>query len=185
MTRVRCTGTETLLDQCELDSFDETTDTCEHHAGVICRGIYVYMCWIEDLRIHVSLLSYDIQIRRITILVFFFQGLDTKRSNCSDGDLQLVGGVNPREGRVEVCFSQAWGSICPNSFGGDDAAVICRQLNQTLGNLGPGTLHIMSVNVKSKLLSIPLVPLTLILQEVSQLSRLNLVWEKAQCFWMS
>ncbi|CAI8021725.1 Fibrillin-2 [Geodia barretti] len=65
-------------------------------------------------------------------------GLDTKRSNCSDGDLQLVGGVNPREGRVEVCFSQAWGSICPNSFGGDDAAVICRQLNQTLGNLGPG-----------------------------------------------
>jgi hypothetical protein len=102
VTRVRCAGTETLLDQCELDSFDETTDTCEHHAGVICRG------------------------------------LDTKRSNCSDGDLQLVGGVNPREGRVEVCFSQAWGSICPNSFGGDDAAVICRQLNQTLGNLGPG-----------------------------------------------
>ena len=178
MTRVRCAGTETLLDQCELDSFDETTDTCEHHAGVICRG----MCTC-DLRIHVSLLSYDIQIRRITILLIFFQGLDTKRSNCSDGDLQLVGGVNPREGRVEVCFSQAWGSICPNSFSGDDAAVICRQLNQTLGNLGPGTLHIMSVDVKSKLHSVPLVHLSL--QEVSQLSRLNLVWEKALCSWMS
>lgn len=35
ITRVRCTGAETSLDQC---SFDSNIDSCQHHAGVICRG---------------------------------------------------------------------------------------------------------------------------------------------------
>ena len=65
---------------------------------------------------------------------------DTKMSDCSDGDLRLVGAE--QEGRVEVCFSRAWGSICPNSFGSEDAAVICHQLNQSHGNFGPGILYI-------------------------------------------
>ena len=77
----------------------------------------------------------------IYILICFlitFAGLDIEMSDCSDGDLQLIGGGNPREGRVEVCFSKVWGSICPISYGSEDAAVICHQLNETFQNFGPG-----------------------------------------------
>ena len=44
----------------------------------------------------------------------------------------------PREGRVEVCFSKIWGSICPFFYDSEDANVICRQINESIGTLGPG-----------------------------------------------
>ena len=61
-------------------------------------------------------------------------------SNCSDGDLQLIG-EQESEGRVEVCFSKAWGLICPSFYDSEDAAVICRQLNESHGDFGPGELY--------------------------------------------
>ena len=45
-----------------------------------------------------------------------------------DGDVRLVDGSNPLEGRVEICLNRAWGTICNNSFGTSDATVVCRQL---------------------------------------------------------
>ncbi len=47
---------------------------------------------------------------------------------CNDGDLRLIGGSNNTEGRVEVCYNEAWGTICDNSFDRNDATVICGQL---------------------------------------------------------
>ena len=47
---------------------------------------------------------------------------------CNDGDLRLIGGSNSTEGRVEVCYNEAWGTICDNSFDRNDATVICGQL---------------------------------------------------------
>ena len=32
-------------------------------------------------------------------------------------------------GRVEVCINRAWGTICDNGFGTEDAVVICNQLD--------------------------------------------------------
>ena len=41
-----------------------------------------------------------------------------------------------REGRVEVCNNNEWGTICQHAWGGKDALVICRQLGySTLGKL--------------------------------------------------
>ena len=68
--------------------------------------------------------------------------INIQMSDCSDGDLQLIGGNNTREGRVEVCFSKVWGSICPTFYGSEDAALICRQLNETSRNFGPGKMHV-------------------------------------------
>ncbi|XP_064384964.1 uncharacterized protein LOC135333878 isoform X2 [Halichondria panicea] len=47
---------------------------------------------------------------------------------CTDGSIQLVGGANNLQGRVEVCNVGAWGTVCDDSFGTNDAQVVCRQL---------------------------------------------------------
>ena len=56
------------------------------------------------------------------------KGLDTLQASCVDGDIRLVNGSSPLEGRVEICMNNAWGTVCNNSFSSSDAEVVCTQL---------------------------------------------------------
>ena len=49
-------------------------------------------------------------------------------SNCTTGDVRLVGSADGDEGRLEVCVNSAWGTVCSDGFDTNDASVACQSL---------------------------------------------------------
>ena len=49
-------------------------------------------------------------------------------SQCTEGQVRLVGSHIPNQGRVQVCIGLKWGTVCRDRWDNKDAAVVCYQL---------------------------------------------------------
>ena len=49
-------------------------------------------------------------------------------TGCVGDGIRLAGGTRPHEGRVEICKSNVWGTVCDDFWDNLDASVACRQL---------------------------------------------------------
>ena len=64
--------------------------------------------------------------------------------NCTDGQIRLRGGTTVREGRVEICISGVWGTICDTFWDSREARVVCRQLGfLSIGENAKSTLLVL------------------------------------------
>ena len=67
---------------------------------------------------------------------------------CHDGDIRLVNGSQPYEGRVEVCFNETWGTICgyinPWRWNTLQADVVCQQLGYSRAGNFISFMHAVS-----------------------------------------
>ena len=54
---------------------------------------------------------------------------------CTTGVVRLTGSNYTYEGRVEICVTNTWGTVCNDHFGSSEASVVCRQLGYSSGNV--------------------------------------------------
>ena len=65
-------------------------------------------------------------------------------SYCTDeGEIRLRGGA-AKEGRVEICLNNTWGTLCSSSWGDTEASVACQQLGYS-GNCNFSVVPFTSV----------------------------------------
>lgn len=55
----------------------------------------------------------------------------TLPGSCVNGTVRLRDGMNPLEGRLEICINNAWGTVCQDAFTSDEARIVCSNLGFT------------------------------------------------------
>ena len=66
---------------------------------------------------------YIILLLILTICHYLFRDF-----TCCAGSMRLSGSTLSNEGRVELCVSSQWKTVCDNNWSMNEARVVCRQL---------------------------------------------------------
>lgn len=112
---VNCNGSESSLLNCEHNSLSQTNCGPLEDAGVVCQGKYGLSCAAP------------------CSVVKCLTAVSTVAGDCEDGQVRLSEGEIDEDnftmdGRLEICFNNAWGTVCNNFFRTFDAEVACNQL---------------------------------------------------------
>ena len=92
------------------------------------------MCDLFQTKIHNLCIAGFVRKAKLIILDYSFD-LSAAR-DYKHGDVRLIGGSYPWEGRVEIYLSRTWGTITDSDWTSDDAQAVCRKL----GYFKPGIL---------------------------------------------
>ncbi|CAL9685884.1 unnamed protein product [Knipowitschia caucasica] len=134
MDNVECQGLETELGLCSHAGWG--VHNCSHH---------------EDV---------GVQCEEITFGGKDFGDFTTPwptivAPEASNGDLRLVNGAHRCQGRVEIFYNGAWGTVCDDDWSMNNARVVCWQLNcgnavsyhrEAFFDRGTGEIHLDNVN---------------------------------------
>ena len=77
---------------------------------------------------HCTVLFIGCTLQKVVLIIINFADISTQGESCTTQELRLVGGRTIREGRVEICINNAWGTICNTNFGSREAEVTCTQM---------------------------------------------------------
>lgn len=77
-------------------------------------------------RLNIQVCLFNTQNCIILPLLLHLVSIDP--ANCTNGDIQLIGGNNSAEGVIEICMNGTWGSVCNDGWGAQETAVVCKQL---------------------------------------------------------
>ena len=126
---VGCTGRESKILKCVHSGIGSISSQCDSadHSGVECPGMAFCVIFKQYHTLLDSVMYGGCSWSKIYSSSLFLI-VSVAGNNCTYGSIRLVGGLTIREGRVEICINNHWGTVCDDSWGTVDAGVACKQL---------------------------------------------------------
>ena len=121
-----------------LPGYQISLTSCGRIATVYSNLQYSYTCtYIWSCLIAVSYLFFIVVIIKFYIAIFITTG---SNGDCTNGDVRVLNGSASYEGRVEVCVNGEWSTVCGDSWGYNEAYVVCNQTGY--GNTSKNDIYI-------------------------------------------